>query len=120
MASINLSDDSLAQLKALIGQFSKNPSILNRSELGFFKSFIEQLGGSIPKDTPKFQPKANENGESKRAESPPPDLEEQEPESEESDLEFDMTGVIGNSKFFQIAKYLFWKQFEYQNICFHW
>ena len=87
MASINMSDDNLAQLKTLIGQLSKNPTILNRSELGFFKSFIEQLGGSIPKDAPKSQssPKSAENGEMKKEESPQPDLEEEDESEDDSD-----------------------------------
>ena len=87
MSSLNLSDDQLAKLKEVINQLSNDPSILNRPELAFFKSFIEKLGGRVPRDETKFE----ENASKEESETKP----DEESESEESDIELDMTGVIG-------------------------
>lgn len=40
--------EEVEKLKAFVSFCSINPAILNIPELGFFKSFIEQLGGKVP------------------------------------------------------------------------
>ncbi|XP_063992260.1 putative protein FAM10A4 [Diachasmimorpha longicaudata] len=71
--SIPFSEEQLAPLKIFIEYCKKDPQILHEPQLGFVKEFIEYLGGKIP----------NEKA-----------AEETEDADEESDLEFDMTGVI--------------------------
>lgn len=87
-----VSKEHIAQLKVFIDLCMENPSILQLPDLAFMKSFIEHFGGTVsdakPKNAgyPKFTPQA-----------PKPTVPEPEPaqESEESDVELDMTGVVG-------------------------
>lgn len=77
-----MDDAYIEQLKNFIELCNKQPSIINHPKLYFFKAFIQKLGGKIPQD---------ESSEKEESSNEPP----QEPESEESDIELDMTGVIG-------------------------
>lgn len=86
--SFKLDKDSLEKLKSFIDVCAKNPDILHKPELSFFKKFIESLGGTIPEatampsessqPTPTAEPTADETAESE----------------EESDLELDNEGCV--------------------------
>ncbi|XP_046624368.1 hsc70-interacting protein-like isoform X1 [Neodiprion virginianus] len=87
-----VSKEHLAQLKVFTDLCIENPSILHLPDLAFVKTFIEHFGGSVP-DTkssntsgyPKFKPQPAQSN------IPEP---EPAPESDESDIELDTTGVI--------------------------
>ena len=79
--------EQLAKLKTLTELCITNPSILNLPDLGFIKNFIKHFGGTIPESGSQSEP--DEFKKDERDVKP-------DPESEESDLELDMTGVIGN------------------------
>ena len=53
MSSFIFREDILDQLKQIIKILVNDPSLLNRPELTFFKAFIEQLGGKVPKEEKK-------------------------------------------------------------------
>lgn len=42
------SPEDLEKLKKFIEFVAQNPLILNTPQLGFFKKFIEKLGGKVP------------------------------------------------------------------------
>ncbi|XP_033218377.1 hsc70-interacting protein-like [Belonocnema kinseyi] len=82
--------EQLTKMKAFTELCMKNPSILNIPDLAFIKNFIKHFGGVIPES---------------RSESKPEEFKDNEPEvkpdaeSEESDLELDMTGVLEQDNF---------------------
>lgn len=78
-------DVYIEQLQSFIEMCNKQPSIIHHPKLYFFKSFIQKLGGKIPSDV-----SSEREDSSSTFDNPPED-----PESEESDVELDMTGVIG-------------------------
>ncbi|KAK2582689.1 hypothetical protein KPH14_004963 [Odynerus spinipes] len=90
MSVPTINQDHFAQLKGFIELCKINPTILHQPDLAFVKSFIEYFGGKIPaqKADDTTQPKSE--NECKTEETEP----EAEVQSEESDLELDMTGVI--------------------------
>ncbi|KOC66161.1 Hsc70-interacting protein [Habropoda laboriosa] len=108
--SVPLEPQHIEVLKTFVDLCIKTPAILHQPEFSFVKEFIEHFGGNIPKakidESPSKEPKdANVPKESKPEPKPIPKEEpkeeakaEPEPEagaeSEESDLELDMTGVI--------------------------
>lgn len=77
--------DSVDKLKFFIGMCQTNPEILGLPEFGFFREYVESLGGKIPK-TEKKMPTAEEV----KPEEPSAESEE----SAESDIELDMEGCI--------------------------
>lgn len=87
-------DNALKQLKVFVQLLQKNPEILNKPDLSFFKDFIESLGGKVPPAPKSSEPKATDKSGPKFSEEPTKP-EEPEIESEESDVELDNTGVIG-------------------------
>ena len=99
--SIPLKPEHLAQLKIFVDLCMVDPTILNRPELSFIKSFVEHFGGKVPKDEPscKKPESANVSKEPEAEAEPGPESEPEtaaEPgaESEESDLELDTSDVI--------------------------
>jgi suppressor of tumorigenicity protein 13 len=82
-----LSNEAITQLKFFIELCKSQPSVLNNPQLSFFKDFIEKLGGKVPQ--PEKEDEDTKESFDKDTKSEP-----QEPESEESDVELDMTGVI--------------------------
>ncbi|XP_051160994.1 putative protein FAM10A4 [Leptopilina boulardi] len=77
--------EQLIELKFFTEMCIKDPNILNVPELSFMKDFVKHFGGTVPE--PKYEKKPQEFKASE------PEI-ESEPESEESDIELDMTGVI--------------------------
>ncbi|KAI4498804.1 hypothetical protein M0802_005979 [Mischocyttarus mexicanus] len=84
MSVPNLNLDHLDELKTLVEICKSCPSLLFTPKLAFVKSLIEHFGGKIDPIESKNETecKFNETGS------------KQQEESEESDLELDMTGVI--------------------------
>lgn len=85
------SENVALQLKLFARQCIDDPSLLHDPKLSFIKELIEHFGGKIP------EAKANSSSDTKcefqsKPEEPQP---KSEPESEESDMELDMSGVIG-------------------------
>lgn len=81
-------------LKTFVQQCMNDPSFLHDPKLSFIKELIEHYGGKIP------EAKANGSSDTKTEFKSKPAEPQFEPElkneeSEESDLELDMTGVIG-------------------------
>lgn len=93
--SLPINKEQLAPLKVFTDLCMKNPQLLHLPDLTFVKEFIENFGGTVPKtkedETPKTkiptEPTTNE----------PENLDNSDPESDESDLELDLTGVVGNN-----------------------
>lgn len=79
------------QLKELAQHCIKDPSLLHDPKLSSIKNLIEHYGGKIPEAKANDSADAKSEFKSDPAETQP----ESQPESEESDLELDMTGVIG-------------------------
>lgn len=71
-----------------------DPSLLYDPKLSFIKDLIEHYGGKIPEAKTNDSSDTKMGFESKPAE-PQAESEPVSEESEESDLELDMTGVIG-------------------------
>lgn len=94
---MDLPAQAVMQLKMFISLVKANPDILHNPSLSFFKDFIESFGGKIPSPSKDFknQPpptsSSASSGDAKKSEETPV-----EPESEESDLELDNSGVIEN------------------------
>lgn len=89
-----LPEQFMTQLKAFFKLCTLNPTVLCQPELAFVKTFVEHFGGKLPERT------VNEPKEPVAETEPVPETEpEPEPESVESDLELDMTGVIGKFYF---------------------
>lgn len=82
-------DQELDKLKSFVSMCRKNPSILNAPQLSFVKEFVEELGGKIPSPPSRGTTGAKTDNEPSKPEV------QSEPESEDSDIELDMTGVIG-------------------------
>lgn len=75
-----------------------NPSLLHNPQLSFIKDLIEHYGGKVPEAKSNGTADTKTEFESKPAEpqsGSEPASEPASDESEESDLELDMTGVIG-------------------------
>jgi len=89
---MQLPKEHLQQLAAFIKMCRANPSLLHLDELAFFREYIESLGGKIPPKSSCPQGDVPRPEEPKQAHVPEPDS--MEVESEESDVELDMTGVI--------------------------
>lgn len=88
--------DQLKQLQAFVEVCRIKPDILHMDEFKFFKDFIESLGGKIPTSSagPKsFVPNPEPKAEAPQTESEAKPAEESD---EESDVEIDNQGVIGN------------------------
>lgn len=82
------------QLKIFTRQCMNNPSLLHDPKLSFIKDLIEHYGGKVPEAKSNGTEDVKTEFESKPAE-PQSEAEPANDESEESDLELDMTGVIG-------------------------
>ncbi|KAL0099010.1 hypothetical protein PUN28_020216 [Cardiocondyla obscurior] len=85
------SDEAAQELKTFIQQCMNDSALLQDPKLSFIKDLIEHYGGKVP------DAKANSSSDTKvEFESKPtePQVESENEESEESDLELDMTGVI--------------------------
>lgn len=98
MASVKFPDKQLTELRAFVSLIKAQPSILSQPELQFFKDYLESIGGVIPTaDRPKCCPMDHGEHKSETRTTPP---KEEEPELVESDVELDVTGVIGKLLFF--------------------
>jgi len=88
-----MSEKVVENLKLFTQQCIDDPSLLHDSKFSFIKELIEHYGGKIPRakadDTCKQSKYESENAPEE------PQWEEPEPESEESDLELDMSSVTG-------------------------
>lgn len=88
----SMEKEQLLQLQAFIELCRHKPEVLHKQELAFFKSYLESLGARIPlppqpKPTPKENVPPAEGSSSE-------DIEPETPESEESEIELDNSGVI--------------------------
>ncbi|XP_032680700.1 putative protein FAM10A4 [Odontomachus brunneus] len=81
------------QLKALARQCMDNPSLLHDPKLSCIKELIEHYGGKVPESDKSDDPLVGEYESEDKYEEPQSTV-EPDSESEESDLELDMTGVI--------------------------
>lgn len=94
--------DEIQKLKIFVQFCSMQPSILNRPELEFFKTFVESLGGKVPppEPAPKAEPKAEEKKEEPKrtaAPPPPPEVDSEDDEDDEPPLpepEIDREGCV--------------------------
>jgi len=68
-------DTKLKELKGFIMLLEKNPSMLHKPELGFFKSYLERMGGKIP-DSPKTKAETHKKPAEKAANAGKPKSEE--------------------------------------------
>lgn len=84
-----LPQDKIRDLKLFIDLCRKDPDLVHHPELEFFKNYLESLGAVVP---PK---QTFENKPEKPKEESKPEPEEVTPESEESEVELDYEGVIG-------------------------
>ncbi|XP_075544388.1 putative protein FAM10A4 [Dermacentor variabilis] len=94
-----LGREQLRQLEAFVEFCSTKPEILHKPELSFFKQYLESLGAKIP-PAPRSSsppPKAKQPEEVNMEEPTPesePEAEPVNPESEESEVELDTSGVV--------------------------
>uniref|UniRef100_A0A2K6AG84 STI1 domain-containing protein n=1 Tax=Mandrillus leucophaeus TaxID=9568 RepID=A0A2K6AG84_MANLE len=72
------------ELRAFVKMCKQDPSILHTEEMRFLREWVESMGGKVPPATQKAKSEENTTEEK-------PD---NEPSSEESDLEIDKEGVI--------------------------
>uniref|UniRef100_A0A2K6E050 STI1 domain-containing protein n=1 Tax=Macaca nemestrina TaxID=9545 RepID=A0A2K6E050_MACNE len=72
------------ELRAFVKMCKQDPSILHTEEMRFLREWVENMGGKVPPATQKAKSEENTTEEK-------PD---NEPSSEESDLEIDKEGVI--------------------------
>lgn len=93
--------EQLIELKFFTEMCIKDPEVLNLPELSFMKDFVKHFGGTVP-ESRKNEKKPEEFKASE------PEI-ESEPENEDSDIELDMTGVIGKFSrlLFFLKKFLF-------------
>jgi len=93
--SASLPKAAIDQLKGFITLCSANPEVLNNPDLAFFRDYLVSLNANVP-SKPEVKPEVPKSGAPGGAEAPPPAAseEEMEVESEESDVELDMTGVL--------------------------
>ena len=92
--SFSLPKAALDQLKGFITLCRSKPEVLHNPELTFFSEYLLTMGATLP-------PKPEEVEKEQQKEEPKGAAKEQEPEaameveSEESDVELGMEGVIG-------------------------
>lgn len=89
--------EALNQLKTFVKLVKETPQLLHTPELSFFKEFVESFGGVIPPASCSREPNKPPQPEEKK---PPASENIEESSSEESDVELDITGVIGGYYFF--------------------
>ena len=92
MASVKFPEQQLTELRAFVTLVKSQPEILQQPELEFFKSYILSVGGDIPAAKTTEEPKSCPfSGKPKESEK----MEEEDAGLGESDIELDVTGVIG-------------------------
>lgn len=93
--SASLPKAAIDQLKGFITLCSANPQVLNNPDLAFFRDYLVSLNANVP-PKPEVKTEVPKSGPPGGAQAPPPAAseEEMEVESEESDVELDMTGVL--------------------------
>ncbi|XP_055544725.1 hsc70-interacting protein 1-like [Wyeomyia smithii] len=85
----------LKKLQVFIGLCETQPQLLNLPQLGFFKSFIEKLGGKIPQGSPGFGDVPHPEPASKQQHNDEEKSEAKKPDSDpESDVELDTEGCV--------------------------
>ncbi|CAG9797000.1 unnamed protein product [Chironomus riparius] len=84
-----INTEDIGKLKIFIEFVSTQPSILNLPQLGFFKKFVEQLGGKVPEAN--FQHNAGAKTEAKEEKEFETKMEDPEPES---DIELELLDTI--------------------------
>lgn len=97
--SFTLPKSAVDQLKGFISLMKSKPEIIHNEELTFFREYLIDMGATLP---PK--PEAATGGDADKKSDPAPEPAKEEPaqmevESEESDVELDMDGVIGTILF---------------------
>lgn len=95
MPGVKLPEKQLTELRAFITLLKSQPSMLHQPELLFFKEFIESLGGIVPQAEKTEKPKPPASQECPK--SSPKSPENEEPETVESDIELDQSGVVGKT-----------------------
>ncbi|KAK6637262.1 hypothetical protein RUM44_007676 [Polyplax serrata] len=95
MAS-SLPAEHLNNLKLFIEICKKDSNVLHLPELSFFKTYIESLGGVIPpkKSCPAGENMHQQKSDGTKEEKTNAEPQEDEAESEESEVELDYEGVI--------------------------
>ena len=86
------------QLQAFVTVLKAKPDILHDPALSFFREYLVSMGAKLPSPPPKPEKQPSKSPEPEPVPSKEPEEMEQEEvvESEpESDVELDMTGVIG-------------------------
>lgn len=86
----------IEKLKMFIQFCSMSPHILHRPELGFFKTFVEQLGGAVPEAPKQKQPAPEETPKPTKAEpkAAPADSDDEPEEEEDNEPEIDREGCV--------------------------
>ncbi|XP_016124901.1 hsc70-interacting protein-like [Sinocyclocheilus grahami] len=85
----------VSELKAFVQLCKENPSVLHLPEMGFFKSWLQGMGGNIPSPTKNDRSSCKGSCPCDGAPKAAPEPEPTPPtESEESELEIDNEGVI--------------------------
>lgn len=96
----SLPKEAIAQLKVFIHLVKSKPELLQTPDLKFFKDFIESFGGKVPEVQTAPKSTNKPSGEPQAEFKPEPAAEE--PESEESDIELDNSGVVGECSIFMV------------------
>ena len=104
--SFSLPKSAVDQLKGFISLCKSKPEMIHNEELTFFRDYLVSMGATLPPVPPKedkggccgSKPESGCGGKTSAAPPPPPQEpeKEMEVESEESDVELDMDGVIGD------------------------
>lgn len=99
MSSFKFPEKQLSELQSFVSLIASRPSILNQSELAFFKIFLESWGAKIPaseetSSKPSAPPPSSSSCPFGSKSGGPADMEVDD--LVESDIDLDDTGVIGN------------------------
>lgn len=89
----SLPKEAIAQLKVFIHLVKSKPELLQTPDLKFFKDFIESFGGRVPEAPTAPKSTSKPSGEPQPESKPEPAADD--PESDESDIELDNSGVVG-------------------------
>ena len=97
MAHVKFPEKQLMELRAFIVLVKSQPEVLFQPEMEFFKNYLESIGGVLPTvetaDEPKSCPFAGKPEDDSAKEH------QEEPEFVESDVELDLSGVVGMFSF---------------------
>ena len=86
------------QLQVFINLLKSRPAIIHDPALSFFRDYLVSMGAKLPSPPPKQEKQPSKSPEPEPVPRSEPEKMEEEPAEEsepESDVELDMTGVIG-------------------------